>query len=203
MPQKDDAAAHYDLTQKTIFDLYGVLLGQVVQKEEYVATCSRQEAEIAFLEGSGTELLEAASQTLVRQKAKLAATDRGVKVCDQSINIVAGTILQIAKQAIAIRHGSERMDCTTEGRLISGSCVRDLIWLGRNQAMHFEDTKPGSSWVKLFNTLNGHNAPMFSLAPPFESRAMAILDLLGWLRYEQYTSDMRDLGIHTDPDANI
>lgn len=195
MSHKADAAAHYDLTQKTIFDLYRILLEQVVQRDEYVTTRSRQEQEIEFLEGSGTELLEAASRTLVRQKAKLASTDRGVKVCDQSINIVAGTILQIAKQAIAIRHGPKRLHCTKEGRLISGTCVRDLIWLGRNQAMHFEDTHPDCSWFKLFNTLNMYYAPLFSLTPPFESRAMAILDLLGWLRYEQYTSDMRDLGI--------
>ena len=122
---------------------------------------------------------------------------RRIKVYDLSINIVAGTILQIGKQAISIRHGASRTDCALEGRPISSSCVRDLIWLGRNQAMHYEDTQPGSSWVKLFNSLNSLHPNAFTLAHPYESCAMAILDLLGWVRYDQYESDMRDLGIQT------
>lgn len=193
----DEAATYFDYTKTTVVELYRTLWGQVIQQDEYIATHARQKADIALLKEGGRELLEAASVTLFRQKAKLAATERAMKVYDLSINIIAGAILQIGKQAISIRHGANRTDCALEGRSISGWCVRDLIWLGRNQAMHYEDTQPGSTWVKLFTSLNKLHPDVFTIAHPYESRAMAILDLLGWVRYEQYESDMRDLGIRT------
>jgi len=200
----EDARTYYTQTKPTLYMVFGALWAQVVQKDDYEATCSRQKADIAFLEGNGSELREAAAETLNRQKAKLAATEGGLKATDLAINILAGTVLQIAKQAISIRHGADLSDCKLTGRPISGSCVRDLIWLGRNQAMHYEDTseikQPGvrkSGWVDLFKTLDTHHQGAFSLAPPFESRAMEIIQLLEWSRFDQYESDMRDLGINT------
>ncbi|NNB17980.1 hypothetical protein [Pseudomonas fragi] len=191
----DEAATYFDYTKATVVELHRTLWGQVIQQDEFIATHARQKAEIAFLMEGGKELLAASSITLFRQKAKLAATERAMKVYDLSINIIAGAILQIGKQAISIRYGANRTDCPLEGRLISGWCVRDLIWLGRNQAMHYEETKPGSSWVKLFTSLNETYPDLFPLDVPSESRAMAILTVLGWVRYEQYESDMRELGV--------
>ncbi len=198
----EDARTYYVQTKQTLYMLFGSLWAQVVQKEEFEATHSRQKADIAFLEDHGDELREAAHETLIRQRAKLLATEGGIKASVLAINILAGTVLQIAKQAISIRHGADISDCALQGRLISGTCVRDLIWIGRNQAMHFEETnetkQPGirkSGWVDLFKILNTHHQGAFSLAPPFQSKAFEILQILGWSRFDQYESDMQDLGV--------
>lgn len=203
----EDARTYYVQTKQTLYMLFGSLWAQVVQKEEFETTHARQKADIAFLEGHGNELREAANETLIRQRAKLIATEGGINASDLAINILAGTVLQIAKQAISIRHGADMSDCKLQGRLISGSCVRDLIWIGRNQAMHFEETnetkQPGvrkSGWVDLFKILDTHRQGTFSLAPPHQSKAFEILQILGWSRFDQYESDMQDLGV--DPTYN-
>lgn len=198
----EDARTYYIQTKQTLYMLFGSLWAQVVQKEEFEATRARQKADIAFLDGLGNGLREAANETLIRQRAKLLAREGGINASDLAINILAGTVLQIAKQAISIRHGADMSDCKLQGRLISGACVRDLIWLGRNQAMHFEETnetkQPGvrkSGWVDLFKVLDTHHQGMFSLAAPFQSKAFEILQILGWSRFDQYESDMQDLGV--------
>lgn len=199
-----DARAYYVQTKQTLYMLFGSLWAQVVQKEELEITYSRQKSDIAFLEDHEDELREAAQETLIRQRAKLLATQGGINASVLAINILAGTVLQIAKQAISIRHGADISDCMLQGRLISGTCVRDLIWIGRNQAMHFEETnetkQPGirkSGWVDLFKILNTHHHGAFSLAPPFQSKAFEILQILGWSRFDRYESDMQDLDVAT------
>lgn len=200
--RKEDARTYYVQTKQTLYMLFGSLWAQVVQKEEFKITHARQTADIAFLEDHGDELREAANETLIRQRAKLLATEGGINASALAINILAGTVLQIAKQAISIRHGANISDCMLQGRLISGTCVRDLIWIGRNQAMHFEETsetkQPNirkSGWVNLFKILDKHHQGSFSLTPPFQSKAFEILQILGWSRFDQYESDMQDLGV--------
>lgn len=188
-----EANTHYDLTKSVVIDLQRMLCEQAIEKERYVTTHSRQQTEIAFLEGND-ELREEAKVTLTRQRLKLSATVRAVQVTDQTMTIVAGTLLQIARQGLVTRYGQKIEDCPIEGRITSGAHIREIIWFGRNQAMHFDDSKPGS-WTSLFKTLDQHHPGKFTPEPV--SRSMAIIDLLGWMSFEQYEADMENLGFFT------
>lgn len=93
------------------------------------------------------------------------------------------------------------------GARVSSSCFRDLIWDGRNQSMHYEDTHlepirndrnnvvvKRSSWVESFRMLNVQNPGRFEMAQPFRSLALDVLDALGWTYdYGKFESDMRNL----------
>ncbi len=52
----EEARTYYVQTKQTLYMLFGSLWAQVVQKEEFEATHSRQKADIAFLEDHGDEL---------------------------------------------------------------------------------------------------------------------------------------------------
>jgi hypothetical protein len=186
-----NANTYYDLTQSVILNLQQTLIEQFIQKDRYADTQSRQQADIDRLE-NGNELREAAAATLVRQKMKLAASIRAVDVTNNTLNIIAGCVLQVARQAIETRYGSKVADCTQPGRLVSGAHVRDIIWQGRNQSMHYEDVDGG--WDALFLTLNQHHPGVF--IPANTSRAMAIIEVLGWRNFGRYEADMMDLGVY-------
>lgn len=187
----DLSSSYVDLISSTTIDLYNTLFSRLSEMEQAQERHARQQAEVSFIEGAGQELRDAALEGLQRQKLKLQSTERALDVYDLSINVVAGAILQIAKQGIAIRHGSR--DACPEGRAILGTCARELIWHGRNQAMHYEDTKPSSTWISLFTSLSEKLPGRFSIEAPFMSRAKDVFDLLGWECYEQYEADMRQL----------
>ncbi len=110
------------------------------------------------------------------------------------MTVVDGTILRIERQGLVTRYGQKIEECPIEGRTISGAHTREIIWLGRNQAMHFDDSKPGI-WTSLFKILDQHHPGKFTPEPV--SRSMAIIDLLGWMSFGQYESDMENLGVFT------
>ncbi|MCD5972321.1 hypothetical protein [Pseudomonas quasicaspiana] len=187
-----NANTYYDLTKSVVINLQQTLCDQFIERDRYAATLSRQQNDIDLLEKGSDELREAAAATLSRQKLKLAATVRAIEVTNNTLNIIAGSFLQVARQAIEMRYGAKVGDCTQLGRLVSGALARDIIWQGRNQAMHYEDVDGG--WSPLFLTLNQHHAGVFT--PGNTSRAMAIIEVLGWLRFGQYEADMMDLGVY-------
>ncbi|KTT48646.1 hypothetical protein SB11R_14490 [Pseudomonas oryzihabitans] len=144
---------------------------------------------------------------LERVRLKLDGNERGIETYSTLINIAAGAILQIAKQALSIAHGKQK-NCK-EGRKVSGTCVRDLVWYGRNQAMHYEETRLEdeldengnvvdrhyrSNWVGTFQRLHDQQNSRFIMEYPFKSLAKDVLDELGWtFSYTRLESDIREL----------
>ncbi|MDU4059440.1 MAG: hypothetical protein E7H60_23120 [Pseudomonas oryzihabitans] len=112
-----------------------------------------------------------------RQRMKIAANERSIEIYDLAINIAAGSILQIAKQAISMQHHG-LAECPT-GRCISGFYVKDLIWYGRNQSMHYEAALIGATRT-FIERLEKELPVQFPRKEPATSHAKAILDLMGW-----------------------
>jgi hypothetical protein len=129
-----------------------------------------------------------------RTRLKLEATTQALGKLEFSDNVLAGAVLQIAKQGMSTVHG-RLSDYPNKGREVEGCNIRDLIWLGRNQAMHYEDTKAGSSWSSMFARLELAYPGSFSILPPYKSHAKAIFDLLGWQSHGRYEADMHTLCI--------
>lgn len=106
---------------------------------------------------------------------------------------LATTILQIAKQGITIVQG-ELASCP-DGRAIGGQRLKNVIWQGRNQAMHYDD--PASyrpPMIQCFQQLRQDFGPQFDLhARPGENLALDVIELLGWSEYDAYEHDLRSL----------
>lgn len=180
-----------------VIDLHSSLLQRMLDKEGMERAMEDNRSTIEALAGVGLGEYPG----LVRLRQKLESNERAVETYELAVNVIAGAILQIAKQAIAICHGPKLQDCLTPGRAVAGSCVRNIVWLGRNQSMHFEETQlvPGkggwkSSWVDLFQQLDQLHPGRFAMVEPFRSHAKAVMDILGWTySYSQFQADMREL----------
>lgn len=112
-----------------------------------------------------------------------------------AIQSLYGAILQIAKQGISSTYG-RRVDDAREGRQIGSRVIRDIIWQGRNQAIHFEDNySTFSTKLKdLFQDLTYEHGPVFDLqSRSGQSLAKEITQLLGWIDYQRYEDDMKAL----------
>lgn len=116
----------------------------------------------------------------------------GIDSHEYAIHAIAGAILQIAKQGISVVHGDLKF--APNGRLIKSVPLKDIIWQGRNQAIHFEEGSFNKQVVDLFSRLESACGKEFSLSEfTKQSRAKQVLSLLGWVEYSAYLEDMQDL----------
>jgi hypothetical protein len=70
-----------------------------------------------------------------------------------SRNSIASALLQIAKQGLSTVHGG--LTSVPNGRDINGVDLKDVVWQGRNQAMHWEEGKPHPAVVTCFGSAEG------------------------------------------------
>lgn len=133
-----------------------------------------------------------AGQEVEQFKVEIAVLQASVGTHQHSIQAIAGAVLQIAKQGISLVHAGQTAAPT--GRMLGSLAIRDIIWQGRNQSMHYEDPKIKQPVADLFSTLERAHGAQFSLAKhPKQNRATQILDLLGWGDYALYLLDMQSL----------
>lgn len=105
---------------------------------------------------------------------------------------IAGAVLQIAKQGISLVHGG--LAAAPQGRKIGSLYTKDIIWQGRNQAIHFEEGNFKKAITDLFTILETEQGARFSLAAhPQQNRAKQVVELLGWTQYASYVQDMQAL----------
>lgn len=103
--------------------------------------------------------------------------------------VLAGTALQIAKQGISAVHG--KLDASPDGRKDAVVVLKELIWQGRNQAMHWEEGKPHKAAETCFETLRASN-PAFA-DYTVRNLAFEVVELLGWKDYAAFEADMLSL----------
>lgn len=102
-----------------------------------------------------------------------------------SINALSGALLQIAKQGISSIYGD--LNNCPGGRIVkNGTVLKEVIWQGRNQSMHYEEEIRNSHTIYCFDKLGYSNISNISLAKE-------IINLLDWKSYEQYERDMLSL----------
>lgn len=132
-----------------------------------------------------------AAKTLQAEVDRLEASIGSKQVAVQAM---CGALLQIVKQGISLVHGS--LAAAPDGRLLNGIPLKDIVWQGRNQAIHFEDGQFSNPVTSLFAQLEQEFGREFALAHHVgQSRAKQIVMLLGWSNYATMKSDMELLGL--------
>lgn len=108
-----------------------------------------------------------------------------------SIAAMAGSLLQYAKQGIVLHYGIERIGCP-DGRTVAGMPLHEVIWQGRNQAIHWEEGELRSPVERCFKKLAEQIDQVYQ---EFQTRSMAydIICLLGWYSFDDFANDMRSI----------
>jgi hypothetical protein len=108
-----------------------------------------------------------------------------------STDAQSGNILQYAKQGISLVHRG--LNACPEGRHIGLLPMRNVIWQGRNQAIHWDEGRFTQSVRTVFEGLARDIDPKFSA---FTSRNMAfeVVSLLGWRGFADFERDLLSLG---------
>jgi hypothetical protein len=104
-----------------------------------------------------------------------------------AINSLSGSLLQIAKQGISMKHGG--LQNCPNGKNIGTQFLKNVIWQARNQAIHFEDGKFNPQVVACFDNLSIDIDPKFNR---FRTSSMAyeVVELLGWKTFDDFKNDM-------------
>jgi hypothetical protein len=115
-----------------------------------------------------------------------------INMCNISIGILSGAILQIAKQCLSI----EFENCySRKGRKIGSQHISDIIFNARNQSLHFEEEKIKNPHTKrCFEILAEEFVEAYDLNRNFrQNLATEVIELLGWNTFENYLADMQEI----------
>jgi hypothetical protein len=110
----------------------------------------------------------------------------------QSLEVLCGAVLQIGKQGISLLlKGGDRY---SKGRAIGSQPLSNVVWHGRNQAMHWEDGPPTNKYMQgCFQTLAREFGAQFEFKESPRNMAWDVLSTIGWLSYDEYEKDMREI----------
>jgi len=126
------------------------------------------------------------------KKAELDSLSRSILAKKDSMNSLSMSLLQIAKQGISTVHGNPS-NCPP-GRNIGSESLKNVIWQGRNQAIHCEEGNPNQRVKDCFSNLATDFGSDYDLSTDYtENRARKIIDLLEWNSYDKYETDMISL----------
>jgi hypothetical protein len=119
----------------------------------------------------------------------VAAAETRISARSFSIAALSGNLLQYGKQGLSLQYGKDRDGCPI-GREIAGVPLHEVIWQGRNQALHWEDGAFHAKTTALFEHLAAKVSPTFA---EYKTRSVAydVVTLLGWRKTEDFMCDMR------------
>ena len=117
------------------------------------------------------------------------ATKARIETRSFSVAALSGNLLQYAKQGLSMIYGASRNGCPV-GREIAGLAIHEIIWQGRNQALHWEEGNPHPPVVRCFECLAAAGNASFS---DYKIRSMAyeVVTLLGWRTVDDFNRDMQ------------
>jgi hypothetical protein len=141
----------------------------------------------AGMEGTRREL-ESLSDPARLDEARGAAIAR-LSATEESIGVVAGAVLQIAKQVLSFRYGAKPTHLSA-ARPVGSQSVVNVIWEGRNHALHWEDPNPHTPVREMLEKLRLEaGAPVVVGA----NNSHAILDALQWKDVDAVVRDLQAL----------
>jgi len=114
--------------------------------------------------------------------AKIGATQ-------ESMAILAGAILQIGKQVLSFRYGTKPSHLAGV-RQVGSQSVVELIWEGRNHALHWEDQKSKQPVQDMLNKLHKEGKAKIETD---KNNACIILDALEWSDADKVIADLKTL----------
>jgi len=103
---------------------------------------------------------------------------------------LSGSLLQYGKQGISIVH--KKLAACPAGRAIGSQDLKDVIWQGRNQALHWEAGSVHSPVEACFQALARDQGAQFA---DYNSKNLAfdVVELLGWRSWNDFRADMMTL----------
>ncbi len=126
------------------------------------------------------------------KKAELDSLAKSILAKKDSMNSLSMSLLQIAKQGISTVHGKPS-NCPA-GRAIGTETLKNVIWQGRNQSIHYEEGNPNKKVKDCFLNLANDFGDEFDLTIDYTAnKARKIIDLLNWNVYKNYEHDMISL----------
>ena len=107
-----------------------------------------------------------------------------------SLSALGGTLLQFGKQGISLQYGG--IDTCPPGREIEGMSLRDLIWFGRNQGIHWDEGEFRGATKRFLEQLGAAKGGPFS---DYKSKSLSldIINLIGWKTTDQFQNDLLSL----------
>lgn len=124
---------------------------------------------------------EALQQRLDEALARIGASE-------QAMAVLAGAALQLGKQALSFRHG--RKPQLPAPRMIGTQSVVDVIWEGRNHALHWEEANPRGPVAAMLVALTNDVGARIVQG---ENNATVILNALGWKSKADVLADLAAL----------
>lgn len=106
----------------------------------------------------------------------------------ESMSSLAGTVLQIGKQSLSIRHSGKPNIQNARG--ISSQNIVEVIWEGRNHAMHWDEADPKPKVRNMLNTLAGDLNITIEIG---KNNCLSILGALGWKTADNVIADLNAL----------
>lgn len=106
----------------------------------------------------------------------------------ESMSVLAGTVLQIGKQSLSLRHsGKPNMQ---GARTIGTQNIVEVVWEGRNHAMHWDEGAPKE---RVKNMLTSLATDLNITVENGKNNCLSILGALGWKTPENVISDLKAL----------
>ena len=114
---------------------------------------------------------------------KINELKNSISAKQESVKSLSGALLQIAKQGISIVHGN--LENCPNGRIIKNEPIKNIIWQGRNQSIHYEEGRFRLAVARCFENIG--------ISLNDENLAKEIIDLLNWKTYVNYENDLISL----------
>ena len=163
--------------------------GEYVAAEAMQATAESAD-ELMMGAGRYWENYFGADKERYEKDAQLSQVEQMAAAHTFSIGSLAGSLLQHAKQGISLVHAG--LSACPAGRVAGGGVtLRDVIWQGRNQAMHWDEGHFRPAVINCFNLLVAHDSRFRNYTT--RNCAFDIVDLLGWRTIDAFVADLTSL----------
>ena len=106
----------------------------------------------------------------------------------ESMSSLAGAVLQIGKQALSMRHAGKPN--LPAARTIGTQNIIEVIWEGRNHAMHWDEDSPRQRVRDMLNTLANDLGITIEEG---KNNCLSVLGVLGWKKTDDVISDLKVL----------
>jgi hypothetical protein len=138
-------------------------------------------ARMKNLEDKKKEARDDEDERLAKALASIGATV-------ESMSTLAGAVLQIAKQSLSLRYSGKP---TISGAITIGSqSIIEVIWEGRNHAMHWDEGAPKKMVKDMLNALEVDFNTTVALG---SNNCLSILGALDWKTAKNVESDLKAL----------
>ncbi len=135
-------------------------------------------------------------ESLAKQKAevgkdieeRLSNALESIGATVESMSSLAGSVLQIAKQVLSLRHSGKPTISTA--RTVGSQSIVEVVWEGRNHAMHWDEGTPRAIVQSMLDALKTDLAITIEVG---KNNCLSILGALGWTSCDDVISDLKVL----------